>query len=212
MSNIGCPARMEEGGRLEVIDNAIQKLIKENKNKAIYNDEDPETEYQLALTNLLSAASHSHLQQLEVLQRDDPLAQSEASSPSGSEASTVMKTENKNADSCNGSTETNEIVKELRKIKRQNFVTHCLLSVMIVLTMAWQLSEVSMIMKVKDGINHPFRSFGSMIKAMVKVNAQEDDNNNKEHDDESSSSLGSLKLPEMPHMDVTNLGINNGNQ
>ena len=68
-----------------------------------------------------------------------------------------------------------------------------------------------MIMKVKDGINHPFRSFGSMIKAMVKVNAQEDDNNNKEHDDESSSSLASLKLPEMPRMDVTNLGINNGN-
>ncbi|XP_015958383.1 uncharacterized protein LOC107482419 isoform X2 [Arachis duranensis] len=211
MSNIGCPARMEEGGRLEVIDNAIQKLIKENKNKAIYNDEDPETEYQLALPNLLSAASHSQLQ-LEVLQRDDPLPQSEASSPSGSEASTIMKTENKNADPCNGSTETNEIVKELRKIKRQNFVTHCLLSVMIVLTVAWQLSEVSMIMKVKDGINHPFRSFGSMIKAMVKVNAQEDDNNNKEQNDESSSSLASLKLPEIPHMDVTDLGINNGNQ
>ncbi|XP_016196957.1 uncharacterized protein LOC107638277 isoform X1 [Arachis ipaensis] len=200
---------MEEAGRLEVIDNAIQKLIKENKNKGIYIDQDPESEYQLALTNLLSAAS----QQLEVLQRDDPLAQSEASSPSGSEASTIMKTENKNADSsCKGSTETNEIVKELRKIKRQNFVTHCLLSVMIVLTVAWQLSEVSIIMKVKDGINHPFRSFGSMIKAMVKVNAQEDDNNNKEHDDESSSSLASLKLPEMPRMDVTNLGINNGNQ
>ncbi|XP_016196958.1 uncharacterized protein LOC107638277 isoform X2 [Arachis ipaensis] len=199
---------MEEAGRLEVIDNAIQKLIKENKNKGIYIDQDPESEYQLALTNLLSAAS-----QLEVLQRDDPLAQSEASSPSGSEASTIMKTENKNADSsCKGSTETNEIVKELRKIKRQNFVTHCLLSVMIVLTVAWQLSEVSIIMKVKDGINHPFRSFGSMIKAMVKVNAQEDDNNNKEHDDESSSSLASLKLPEMPRMDVTNLGINNGNQ
>ncbi|KAL1319876.1 hypothetical protein HN51_064611 [Arachis hypogaea] len=198
---------MEEAGRLEVIDNAIQKLIKENKNKGIYIDQDPESEYQLALTNLLSAAS-----QLEVLQRDDPLAQSEASSPSGSEASTIMKTENKNADSsCKGSTETNEIVKELRKIKRQNFVTHCLLSVMIVLTVAWQLSEVSIIMKVKDGINHPFRSFGSMIKAMVKVNAQEDDNNNKEHDDESSSSLASLKLPEMPRMDVTNLGINNGN-
>ncbi|MED6160074.1 hypothetical protein PIB30_047999 [Stylosanthes scabra] len=204
---------MERDRRLEVIDNAIQKLIEENKNERINNEEEDgeSEEYQLALTNLLSAASHSQLQQWEMLQRDEQLAKSEASG--------IEKTENENENldsskvdgGCKGITETDEIVKELRKVKRQNFVTHCLLSVMIVLTMAWQLSEVSIIMKVKDGINHPFRSFGSMIKSMVKVNGQEDDNN-KEQSEESSSSLGSLKLPEMPHMDVTNLGINNGNQ
>ncbi|MED6133176.1 hypothetical protein PIB30_026100 [Stylosanthes scabra] len=205
---------MEEDQRLEMIDNAIQKLIKDNKNKRIKNEEDGESdEYQLALNNLLSAASHSQLQ-LEMLQRDEQLAKSEASSPSGQKASGIEKNENDSCKvdgRCKRITETDEIVKELRKVKRQNFVTHCLLSVMIVLTMAWQLSEVSIIMKVKDGINHPFRSFGSMIKGMVKANGQEDDNN-KEQSDESSSFASSLKLPEMPHMDVTNLGINNGNQ
>lgn len=146
-----------------------------------------------------------------MLKRDDLLEQSKASSPSDQAASVVQKTESKNVDGrCSGS-ETDEIVKELKKVKRQNFVTHCLLSVMIVLTVAWQLSEVSFIMKVKDGLNHPFRSFGSMLKGMVKVpdmNGQEADN--KERGPESPS-LPSL-IPEMPQMDVPNLGLHNGKQ
>ena len=153
-----------------------------------------------------------------MLQRDELLKQSEASSPSELAASVIRKIETENVDAgevdggCKG-IETDEIVNELKKVKRQNFVTHCLLSVMIVLTVAWQLSEVSLVMKVKEGLNHPFRSFGSMLKGMVKVpdmNGQEPANN-KEHQPESSS-LPSLKIPDMPHMDALNLGFNNGNQ
>ena len=78
-------------------------------------------------------------------------------------------------------------------------MTHCLLSVMIVLTVAWQLSEVSLILKVKDGISHPFRSFGNMLKGMVKVpnmNGQEADD--KEHPSESPS-IPSMIIPNMSH-------------
>ena len=67
-----------------------------------------------------------------------------------------------------GNAAAEEIVKELRAVRRQNFVTHCLLSVMIALTVAWQVSEVSLILKVKDGLTHPFKSFGSMLTGRVK--------------------------------------------
>lgn len=98
-----------------------------------------------------------------------------------------------------------EIMKELKKVRKQNIVTHCLLSAMIVLTLAWQLSEVSLILKVKDGLNHPFKSLGSMIKGMLiapRSNVQ--DAETEQHSEASSSSVH-LHMPELPHV---NLGLN----
>lgn len=59
-------------------------------------------------------------------------------------------------------------MKELRRVKRQNTVTHWLLSIMIVLTLSWQVSEVSLILKLRDGLSHPFRSIGGMLAGMFK--------------------------------------------
>lgn len=77
-----------------------------------------------------------------------------------------------------------EIVKELRKLRRQNFVTQCLLSAMIVLTVAWQVSEVSLILKVKDGMRHPFKSFGSMLTGMLKDPRANDQDSEKQQSEE----------------------------
>lgn len=105
-----------------------------------------------------------------------------------------------------------DIIKELRRVKRQNFITHCLLSVMIVLTVAWQVSEVSLILKVKgkvkDGMSHPFRIFGSMITGMLKGS----NGNGKEGERQSSSTKQNivvpsaypgLKIPELPQMELS---------
>ncbi|XP_004502281.1 uncharacterized protein [Cicer arietinum] len=199
---------MEQHRKLELIDLAIQKLIHNNSdnnndNSNNHNLKDHEAEYQHALSHLLSVS------QLEMSKRDETVNQSEASSPSEPVASAIEKTESETVDGgggCRGSENDDEIIKELKKVKKQNFVTHCLLSVMIVLTVAWQLSEVSLVLKVKDGINHPFRSFGNMLKEIVKVsdiNGQDaDDKENNE-----SPSLPSLKIPDMTiNMDVPNSG------
>nr|GEW89808.1 transposase (putative), gypsy type [Tanacetum cinerariifolium] len=61
-----------------------------------------------------------------------------------------------------------KIVKELKKLNRQSFITNCLLSAIIVLTVTWQISKVSIILKVKDGVTHPFRSVGSLFTSMIK--------------------------------------------
>lgn len=152
-----------------------------------------------------------------MLKGDEKLEQSEASTPSEPVTSVIKKTESENDADGGGKvdegvrgseTEKDEIMKELKKVKRQNFVTHCLLSVAIVLTVAWQLSEVSLILKVKEGINHPFRSFGNTLKDMVKdkipdINGHVADKNKENNE---STSLTSLNIPEMPRIDVPNLG------
>lgn len=95
--------------------------------------------------------------------------------------------------------ENDEIMKELKKVKRQNFVTHCLLSVMIVLTVVWQVSEVSLILQLKDGLSHPFRSFGNMLKGMVKVPQVKGQNADDNEELLESSSLPSMIIPDMSH-------------
>lgn len=99
-----------------------------------------------------------------------------------------------------------EIVKELKKVKRQNFVTHCLLSVMIALTVAWQLSEVSLILQVKEGLSNPFRSVGSLLSGMLKGPAS----NGQDIEKQSSPAkkLPPLKIPEIPHVDLPDVGLN----
>lgn len=116
--------------------------------------------------------------------------------------------------------EGDDITKELGKIQKQNLITQCLLSVLIVLTFAWQLSEVSLILKVKDGLKNPFKSLGSMFTGILKGHADRiSQNENKDSSSSSSSSSAKnespsipLLIPELPHLDlIPGLGLN-GNE
>lgn len=146
--------------------------------------------------------------------KDETVDQSEVSSPSEHVASVIEEKESETVVEGGGckeeEKENDEIIKEVKKVKRQNFVTHCLLSVMIVLTVAWQLSEVSLIMKVKDGINHPFRSFGNMFQEMKEKafnnNGQDADDKENKENNKSLSLPSTIKVPDMTKMDVPNLG------
>lgn len=106
-----------------------------------------------------------------------------------------------------------EIVKELKKVKRQNFVTHCLLSAMIILTFAWQLSEVTLILKVKEGLSNPFRSVGSLLAGMLKGPATNGQDTEKQSSlskklPSEAPSVSPLKIPEIPFVDLPDLGLN----
>ncbi|KAF8399979.1 hypothetical protein HHK36_015852 [Tetracentron sinense] len=109
-------------------------------------------------------------------------------------------------------TGTEEIVRELRKVKRQNSITHWLLSVMIILTAVWQLSEVSLILAVKNRVTDPFRSFGSMVKGMLKVcgvnervEAKMKPSSSTKKPQIEAPSLPAFKIPEL---DLPVLGLN----
>ncbi|XP_007043964.2 PREDICTED: uncharacterized protein LOC18608970 [Theobroma cacao] len=203
---------------IELINLAIQKLIQEKRirhTSASADQLSEEDEDDQLLTRLLS--------QLESLRGDSTLncKQSEGSilleevtSPMVDEAE--AKRENGSRVECGcGEIGAEEIVKELRAIQRQNTVTHCLLSVMIVVTLVWQLSEVSLFLKVKNGFSHPFRSFGSMLLRMLPnptpgINMQDADNNSSStkthHNHPLDPSLPSVRMPELPHLEFPHLG------
>ncbi|XP_026382284.1 uncharacterized protein LOC113277384 [Papaver somniferum] len=122
-----------------------------------------------------------------------------------------------------------EIVKELKKVQKQNSITHCLLSVMILLTVAWQLSEVSLILTVKNKFTNPFKSVGNLIKGAIAGGGiggvRErivEGKSSRENDSKSIVSdfcsqiepppLPELRIPDLVNMDFPGLGSNGGNE
>lgn len=101
-----------------------------------------------------------------------------------------------------------DVIKELKKVEKQNNKTHWLLSALIVLTLVWQLSEVSLLLKLKEGLNHPLKSVRSMVAKMVKRRKQ------NEEETEQSSLLAKVNGSENPlnfsNMDLS--GFMNGEE
>uniref|UniRef100_A0A6N2M4Z1 CG-1 domain-containing protein n=1 Tax=Salix viminalis TaxID=40686 RepID=A0A6N2M4Z1_SALVM len=181
---------MEESAKnLELVDQAI-KLLAEKRNKETSCDDDllPDDSDQL-LSKLLSELESLKGDDAKPVQSELSSAMEDVNSPPIGEA---VSEHGEEGPACGGSRENaaaEEIVKELRALRRQNFVTHCLLSVMIAVTVAWQVSEVSLILKVKDGLTHPFKSFGSMLTGMVKnPRADGQDTEKQQSEDQRSSS------------------------
>ncbi|KAJ4835923.1 hypothetical protein Tsubulata_026524 [Turnera subulata] len=207
---------MEPTKKLELIDQAIHKLLAEERNKkasggdpSLEDDDDDDDTDQRLLSRLLS--------ELESLKGDqyDPSAEREVvDSPAVGAAELENEKSSEVVGGGGGGSRTEigaeEIVKELKKVKKQNLVTHCLLSVMILLTVTWQLSEVSLLLKVKDGLSHPFRSFGGLLAGMVLGPGRrraEDNGNNGNNGNHQNGALtvagaaSSLRMPELPALD-----------
>lgn len=71
---------------------------------------------------------------------------------------------------------------------------------MIVLTVAWQASEVTLLWKFKDGLSHPFKYFGDMLTGKGAGNDLE------EHKKEAPP-LPGLKIPEFPHVELPDMSL-----
>ncbi|XP_071736406.1 uncharacterized protein [Rutidosis leptorrhynchoides] len=183
---------MESPLKVEMIKQAIKQVMEEvggdTKSSTSSSDDDDDNHRHRLLSKLMS--------QLEKLEDE-----SEANSQPTKENNTVSKSDED---------EEQKIVKELKEVKKQNLITHCLLSVMILLTVVWQVSEVSIILKLKDGVSHPFRSIGNMFMGMIKPRKS---NGNDEVIDSSSitsnlieaSPVHDLKIPELPHVELPKL-------
>ncbi|XVF43687.1 hypothetical protein PTKIN_Ptkin02bG0060600 [Pterospermum kingtungense] len=195
---------MESGQDIELINQAIQKLIEEKRikdtsdDKLSEDDDDDDDDNEQLLSRLLS--------QLESLKGG---GEEEVTSPRADKAE--AKSENgSRVGSGSGETDMEEILKQLKAVKRQNSITHCLLSVLIVVTVIWQLSEVSLFLKVKNGLSHPFRSFGSMLVGMLPSPGNGIDIHDDTDKDSSSPKHNHDHLgPELPHLEFPRLGSGN---
>ncbi|KAJ8569615.1 hypothetical protein K7X08_006192 [Anisodus acutangulus] len=160
---------------------------------------------------LLEKLYYSDSLLLDSLKEETPLDQMNQST-NMQETPSVNKVEEAEDDEVNREKE--KVVKELKKIQKQNFITQCLLSAMIVLTVTWQLSEVSLILKMKDGLNHPLRSIGSMITGWIKrpprgLNGKEGDSAKQLKHQVEAMCHSKIKVPELPHMEMLSLDFIN---
>ncbi|XP_075504022.1 uncharacterized protein LOC142541368 [Primulina tabacum] len=99
-----------------------------------------------------------------------------------------------------------EIVEELNKVKRQNLITHGLLSAMILVTLTWQLSEVSLILKIKHVLSSPLESLGGIAKRFFngqpKVNVNVQQVMKQVSSIKDKVSFESPSIPELPQLEL----------
>ncbi|MCD9559624.1 hypothetical protein HAX54_017691 [Datura stramonium] len=127
---------MERVKKVEFIQKAIDQLIKQEQLQsrrchlldesfvAVSDDDDNEVDHRHQLLSQL-------LTQLDSLKEETPLGQMNETA-NLQEAPVEAEEDGEKEE---------KVVKELKKIQKQNFITQCLLSAMIVLTLTWQLSE-----------------------------------------------------------------------
>ncbi|GAB2220378.1 hypothetical protein Droror1_Dr00008027 [Drosera rotundifolia] len=114
--------------RIAIRKHIVSSEIKPTELSVVTNDEGDEQ-----LIKLIS--------QVEAMKEDGIVSHLESLTHKPDEPMIEVQTGNLNAGSATGAGDVEEILKELKKVRRQNTITHCLLSALIVLTVAWQLSE-----------------------------------------------------------------------
>ncbi|KAI8526836.1 hypothetical protein RHMOL_Rhmol12G0027800 [Rhododendron molle] len=142
------------------------------------------------------------LSQLDTLNEEGKLQQPESPvDPKKGKSEIAMDAE---ASGCDDSG-SEEIIRELKKIQKQNCITHCLLTVMIALTLAWQVSEFTLVFKVKNGLSQPFKSIGSLLTGIIKgpkeIPQIADKVPGTKQLEIECPSIHPLKIPELPNFD-----------
>ncbi|KAA0044571.1 uncharacterized protein E6C27_scaffold46G003210 [Cucumis melo var. makuwa] len=174
---------------MELISLAIRRLMEENRNRTTSHrssDTDTDADDMQLLSQLLSEVEST---------REEQRLNHYSKQEDGEIIETNLEAEGENnVERSEIKVKTEEIVKELKEVKKQNFVTHCLVSAMIILTVAWQISEVSFILKLRDGLlSNPFKSLGTILKRKTTSAIQ--------HQIEATE-LPQLNIPAIPHVSL----------
>ncbi|KAL6545402.1 hypothetical protein OROGR_009276 [Orobanche gracilis] len=146
---------MESDKKLEIIEKAIRKLMEEKSFPTFHEDGDNNEKSGSRGRQLLLYKLPPELESMEKEKLNNIAEEITEEEEEGEEDTTTQRIEN-----CSNE----EIMKELKTVKRQNRITHWLVSGMMVLTLAWQLSEVSLILKIKDGFSNPLKSVFGIVR------------------------------------------------
>ncbi|KAL0925830.1 hypothetical protein M5K25_004200 [Dendrobium thyrsiflorum] len=96
-----------------------------------------------------------------------------------------------------------KIAKELKSVKMQNRISHCLLTVMIIITAVWQMSEVSLLLSVREKLCNPLKIVGNLLRNSIKWGEK------KSEIEEATWPL--IEMPQVPDIDLAFLPFNNNN-
>ncbi|RZR90069.1 hypothetical protein BHM03_00017900 [Ensete ventricosum] len=142
----------------EVVHEALHRLLEERRRRR-----EEEEEEDLLLSKFL-------LLQLESLEKDGVATEGPAEESAIEEEPDFSKPLSRNCEKREVGMD--EIARELRRVKKQNLITHCLLSVMLGITAVWQFNEVSLLLAVRDKLRHPLRTVGDVVKRCLNGNGK----------------------------------------
>lgn len=172
----------EKRKKVEVIHEALNQFIEQRRNGIDEMKQEQVDEETQLLSRLLS--------KLDSVESDSGRDAHLPPEPSRNEERECEKRE----------VEVDKIAKELRVLRWQNTITHCLLLATIGITTFWQLSEVSLLIKVRETFSHPLKAVGNMIQGTLK-------GQDKKHLDEVPL-LPHIDVPKFPHLEVPSLNLN----
>ncbi|CAN1152566.1 hypothetical protein LINPERPRIM_LOCUS28994 [Linum perenne] len=202
---------MESTQKLQFLTEEIQRLIEEKKNQ----EEEAFGVDSIPLDHTDRPILSRLLSELESLKGDGTLKQSGSSSDGESKLKSTRKAGLGQKATSKGSRnkdviDVEEIGKEIKKVKRQNFITHCLLSALIVVTVAWQVSEVSLALSIKDKLSHPVKSLASALFGGGRRNQCHDrDGQDQERSHQETNNGSTMMIPELPRVDFSFSGDDN---
>ncbi|CAN0896116.1 hypothetical protein LINGRAHAP2_LOCUS18275 [Linum grandiflorum] len=186
---------MESTQKLQFLTEEIQRLIEEKKNQE-------EEEAFIPLDHTDRPILSRLLSELESLKGDGTLKQSQSSETSSPRSQRSGSGEKITRSKAKEAIDVEEIGKEIKKVKRQNFITHCLLSALIVVTVAWQVSEVSLALSIKDKLSHPVRSLAGALFGWGRNQGHDRNGGMEDRERRHENGNGSsMMMPELPRVD-----------
>eukprot|EP00252_Welwitschia_mirabilis_P014504 TRINITY_DN3182_c0_g1_i1.p1 TRINITY_DN3182_c0_g1~~TRINITY_DN3182_c0_g1_i1.p1 ORF type:complete len:203 (-),score=31.27 TRINITY_DN3182_c0_g1_i1:247-855(-) len=97
---------------------------------------------------------------------------------------------------------TPEVLKEVKNLKRQNHITHAILGIMVVSSLIWRFSELSVALLVKDQLGHPFRAIGSFLFGRFKGSESGNHKHQLLPNMETSTVIQNFEVPHLPHIEI----------
>lgn len=94
-----------------------------------------------------------------------------------------------------------EVMKEIRKVKKQNKFTHLILGIILASNMVWRISELAVALLIRRQISNPLKLIGGMITGNFGGSITQ----NHGSDNYRASLLPRVEAPAIPHFEAFQL-------
>jgi len=109
-------------------------------------------------------------------------------------------TEPRGSDKIGGQVKNEEVMEEIRKVKKQNKLTHLMLGIILASNVIWRLSELAMALLIRKQISNPLKLIGNFINFKGPVTQNHGNSHNLR-----ASLQSRIEAPAIPHFEAPQL-------
>lgn len=110
-------------------------------------------------------------------------------------------TELHGSDEIGGQVKIEEVIEEIRKVKKQNKFTHLILGIILASNMVWRISELVVAVLIRRQISNPFKLIGGLISGNLGGSITQ---NHSSHNYRAPL-LPRVETPTIPHLEALQL-------